>query len=86
MNLLAAKIYFDGSHYIAIPHTERPCRKKRQRQKPKKSEEVQQFEQRFEKVKGLLFPPRQKDIFEKTDVLSPAPRRKNVDNSKLSQK
>ena len=52
MNLLAAKIYFDGSHYIAIPHTERPYRKKRQRQKPEKSEEVQQFEQRFEKVKG----------------------------------
>lgn len=51
MNLLAAKIYFDGSHYIAIPHTERPYRKKRQRQK-EKSEEVQQFEQRFEKVKG----------------------------------
>lgn len=50
MNLLAAKIYFDGSHYIAIPHTERPYRKKRQ--KPEKSEEVQQFEQRFEKVKG----------------------------------
>ena len=52
MNLLAAKIYYDGSHYIAIPHTERPYRKKRQRQKPEKSEEVQQFEQRFEKVKG----------------------------------
>ena len=51
MNLLAAKIYFDGSHYIAIPHTERPYRKKRQRQK-EKSEELQQFEQRFEKVKG----------------------------------
>ena len=24
MNLLAAKIYYDGSHWIAIPHTERP--------------------------------------------------------------
>lgn len=52
MNLLAAKIYFDGSHYIAIPHTERPYRQKRQRQKLEKHEEVQQFEQRFEKVKG----------------------------------
>lgn len=52
MNLLAAKIYFDGSHYIAIPHTERPYRKKPSRKQSEKSEEVQQFEQRFEKVKG----------------------------------
>lgn len=52
MNLLAAKIYYDGSHYIAIPHTERPYRKKRQRHKPEKSEQVQKFEQHFEKLKG----------------------------------
>lgn len=24
-----SKVYFDGSHYIAIPHTERPCRPRR---------------------------------------------------------
>ena len=52
MNLLSAKIYFDGSNWIAIPHTERPYRQKRRRLKPEKSEEVQQFEERFEKVKG----------------------------------
>ena len=52
MNLLAAKIYYDGSHYIAISHTERPYRKKPRRKQSEKSEEVQQFEQRFEKVKG----------------------------------
>ena len=23
------KVYFDGSHYIAIPHTEKPYRKRR---------------------------------------------------------
>ena len=51
MNLFAAKIYNDGSHWIAIPHTERSYRKQR-RKKPEKSEELQQFEQRFEKVKG----------------------------------
>ena len=51
MNLFAVKIYNDGSHWIAIPHTERPYRKQR-RKKPEKSEELQQFEQRFEKVKG----------------------------------
>ena len=52
MNLLAAKIYYDGSNWIAIPHTERPYRRRRQRKKPEKSEELQQFEERFEKVKG----------------------------------
>ena len=52
MNLFAAKIYNDGSHWIAIPHTERPYRQRRRWKKPEKSEELQQFEQRFEKVKG----------------------------------
>lgn len=52
MNLLAAKIYYDGSHWIAIPHTERPYRQRRRRKQPEKSEELQQFEERFEKVKG----------------------------------
>ena len=52
MNLLEAKIYYDGSNWIAIPHTERPYRQKRQRAKIEKSEELQQFEERFEKVKG----------------------------------
>ena len=49
MNLLAAKIYYDGSNWIVIPHTERSCRRRKQ---PEKSEELQQFEERFEKVKG----------------------------------
>ena len=52
MNLLAAKIYYDGSHWIAIPHTERPYRQRRRRKQSEKSEELQQFEERFEKVKG----------------------------------
>ena len=52
MNLLAAKIYYDGSHWIAIPHTERPYRRRRQRKKPEKSEELQQFEKAFTKSKG----------------------------------
>lgn len=29
------KVYFDGSHYIAIPHTEKPYKRR-----PKKIEEV----------------------------------------------
>ena len=52
MNLLAAKIYYDGSHWIAIPHTERPYRQRRRRKQPEKSEEWQQFEKAFTKSKG----------------------------------
>ena len=52
MNLLEAKIYYDGSNWIAIPHTERPYRQRRPRDKPEKSEELQKFERRFIKVKG----------------------------------
>ena len=52
MNLLAAKIYYDGSHWIAIPHTERPYRQRRRRKQPEKSEELQQFEKAFIKSKG----------------------------------
>ena len=52
MNLLEAKIYYDGSNWIAIPHTERPYRQRRPRDRPEKSEGLQKFERRFTKVKG----------------------------------
>ena len=52
MNLLEAKIYNDGSNWIAIPHTERFYRQKRQRKKLEKSEELQQFEKAFTESKG----------------------------------
>lgn len=52
MNLLAAKIYNDGSNWIAMPHTERRCRQKRRRKASEKCEKLQQFEERFETVKG----------------------------------
>ena len=52
MNLLAAKIYNDGSNWIAIPHTEKPYKPRRQRKKRVKSEELQQFETAFTKSKG----------------------------------
>ena len=54
MNLLGAKIYYDGGHWIAIPHTERRCRK-RNRSIPLSSEEkkkVEIVEEQFNKVKG----------------------------------
>ena len=52
MNLLAAKIYNDGSNWIAIPHREKPYKPRRQRKKREKSEELQQFETAFTKSKG----------------------------------
>ena len=53
-NLIGAKVYFDGSQWIAIPHTERPYRKRgnKIRAKPNESETVAEFEQAFKKAKG----------------------------------
>ena len=52
-NLIGAKVYFDGSQWIAIPHTERPYRKRRRaRDKPNESDAVAEFEQAFKKAKG----------------------------------
>ena len=52
-NLIGAKVYFDGSQWIAIPHTERPYRKHgKARDKPNESEAVAEFEQAFKKAKG----------------------------------
>ena len=59
MNLLAAKIYYDGSNWIAIPHTERPYRQRRRRKQPEKSEELQQLLVCGRRVKiGALAPCR----------------------------
>lgn len=49
MNLIGAKVYYDGSHWIAIPNTERPKRKRRKR-KTDKDETVEQFEKAFKKT------------------------------------
>lgn len=46
MNLIGAKVYYDGSHWIAIPHTEHPKRKRRKRITTK-DETVEQFEKAF---------------------------------------
>ena len=40
MNLLEAKIYYDGSNWIAIPHTERPYRQRRPRDRPNKAHAI----------------------------------------------
>ena len=50
MNLIGAKVYYDGGHWIAIPHTERPHRRRRRRQRAEKDETVEQFEEAFKKM------------------------------------
>ena len=48
MNLIGAKVYYDGSHWIAIPHTERPpYKRKRRERKTDKDETIEQFEKAF---------------------------------------
>lgn len=51
MNLVRAKVYFDGSNWIAIPHTER-LYPKRGKVKEQPSESVEKFKQAFKKAKG----------------------------------
>lgn len=51
MNLTNAKVYYDGSHWIAIPHTERPFRRRRRTVlNNDNSEKATQFEKAFTKT------------------------------------
>ena len=47
MNLIGAKVYYDGSHWIAIPHTERPPQRRKPKPKAEQDETVEQFEKAF---------------------------------------
>ncbi len=49
MNLIGAKVYFDGSNWIAIPHTERPYKRRRKKATKEKDETVEEFEKAFKK-------------------------------------
>lgn len=51
MNLINAKVYYDGSHWIAVPHTERPFKPRRRRFiSPNECETIEQFEKAFKKA------------------------------------
>ena len=69
MNLLAAKIYYDGSKWIAIPHKERPYRQRRRRPQTDKSTKVQKFEKRFEKAKDGRKNSKEKLLTEYTPMI-----------------
>ena len=51
MNLTGAKVYSDGGHWIAIPHTERQSNR-HDRKAKKRTDREQAFEQAFAKAKG----------------------------------
>ncbi len=50
MNLVGAKVYYDGSHWIAIPHTERPYRRRKTVLTKDDDEKVEQFGKAFKKT------------------------------------
>ena len=50
MNLIGAKVYYDGSHWIAIPHTERKYKRRRRKTVQPTNETVEQFEKAFNKT------------------------------------
>lgn len=50
MNLVGAKVYYDGSHWIAIPHTERPYKKRKTVLTKDEDEKVEQFENAFKRM------------------------------------
>ena len=62
MNLINAKVCYDGSHWIAIPHTERPFRRRRRAaENVDNSEKVIQFEQTYKKSpKGKMATKKEK--------------------------
>ena len=83
-NLIGAKVYFDGSQWIAIPHTERPYRKRRRaRDKPNENETVLEFEQAFKQAKGKRRKRKESlikeftPLFENTEQASEFVERKN---------
>jgi len=50
MNLIGAKVYYDGSHWIAIPHTERPFKLRKRHTTIEQTEQVKEFEKAFKKM------------------------------------
>ena len=74
MSYAESKVYFDGSHYIAIPHTTRPVKKR-----PKMPEETITVEDRETKIEEKFEPvisPKIEEEFEAEEVAE------NVENKR----
>lgn len=50
MNLIGAKVYYDGSHWIAIPHTKRRFKPRKRKKVKEQNQTVKQFEKAFKKT------------------------------------
>lgn len=70
MNLSRAKVYFDGSHWIAIPHTERKFQPRRiAAPPPEDAEKIKEFEEAFKEVRKGKRETRKKAILEEVSSL-----------------
>ena len=66
------KVYFDGSHYIAIPHTERPPSK---RSKKIDIEDIAPIRQSSEDTKSSgLVPVYEKDVKTPLEIMAEKPK------------
>lgn len=78
------KVYFDGSHYIAIPHTERPPSKRRKKVNIADLTPVKcQENKSSEKTSGLLFVPR-KDGKLPLEVLAEKPKQETIEQKPVT--
>lgn len=68
MSFHNAKVYFDGSHYIAIPHTERKLGKKKRSKGLKEKKEKEKFEEAYAETKGKRKCEKVKEIKDKISV------------------
>ena len=71
MALAETKVYFDGSHYIAIPHTEKPPSK---RSKSINLEDITPIRQSSKDVASGLIPVPRKDGKLPLEVLAEQPK------------
>ncbi len=87
MNYKQAKVYFDGSHYIATPKENFPRPKKR-KAKPKQDTQVQDesFEKAYEESKDLPKKQREKYIKEQVQSVMPEAQAKEFVAQKMEQK
>lgn len=60
-----AKVYTDGSHYIAIPHEEHPERRKKPKtESPETADQKELFEQTYDENRGKKKKEREKTVLE----------------------
>ena len=73
MNLIGAKVYYDGAHWIAIPHTERRFKPRKRHTAVEQTEQVKEFEKAFKEMpKGKKAKKKEKLLKEFTPLFKSA--------------